>query len=64
MTGMMQAVPDDDPLMIAWVEYTATAEYANSRRWAMQPPHTDGAMWAAFEAGYRAAKKEPTHEGA
>lgn len=60
MTGMMQAVPDDDPLMIAWVAYTATPEYTNSRRWALQPPHTDGAMWAAFEAGYRAAKKEQT----
>ena len=52
-------VPVGGPLMRAWNAYNATAEYANSWKWAEKPEHRAGSMWAAFEAGYRAAGGDP-----
>ena len=66
------ALPPDHPLMVAWKAYTATADYANTLRWAQTPalrfdservngcyvldhPHTEGSLWGAFMAGYKAA---------
>jgi len=49
-------VPDDDPLMIAWTAYKHSNEFVNSRKWALFEQHVDGSMWAAFEAGFRAAQ--------
>jgi len=51
-------VPSDHPLMKAWEAYKATADYANTRKWALTiPSHTyiDGSLWAAFERGWRVA---------
>lgn len=54
MPTMMQ-VPADHPVMVAWREYQATDEYVNSRKWASDPEHIDGSLWAAFLMGYRTA---------
>ena len=48
------AVPPDHPLMIAWAAYTSTEEFANTERWAVNPHHRRGSLWAAFEAGFSA----------
>jgi hypothetical protein len=55
----MRPVPADDPLMIAWKAYEATDDYANTRRWVVEPHATDGSLWAAFEAGFRARPVAP-----
>lgn len=57
------AVPADHPLMMAWKAYQRTEEYANTHLWAIVPEHTEGALWAAFEQGFRAASQsqDPTH---
>jgi hypothetical protein len=41
--------------MVAWANYNATQEYENAKRWAARAEHFDGSLWAAFEAGFRAA---------
>lgn len=51
----MTPCPANDPLMVAWSEYKNSEEYANTKRWAAKPEHADGSLWAAFEAGFRAA---------
>lgn len=50
----MTAVPADDPLMVAWKAYEATADYRNTRTWALKPEHVDGSLWAAFMHGWQA----------
>lgn len=45
----------NDPLMIAWNNYKLTPEYQNSKKWATNPDHVDGSLWAVFEAGFKAA---------
>ena len=55
----MTPVAEDDPLMIAWRAYTATEQYANNLKWATNPivpAHVEGALWGAFEAGFRATQ--------
>ncbi len=50
------ALPADHVLMKAWAEYTGTDEARNSMAWAAKGgPNAHGSMWAAFEAGWRAA---------
>jgi hypothetical protein len=39
--------------MVAWNADKATAEYANTLRWAMHREHAEGSLWAAFSAGFR-----------
>jgi len=42
--------------MRAWTAYVATDEYANAAKWAKEgAAYTTGSLWAAFEAGFRAA---------
>lgn len=53
---VMQQVAKDAPLMIAWEAYKATEDYANTKRWATKPEHTEGSLWAAFMAGFNAPK--------
>lgn len=69
MSDAMQALPKDHPMMIAWEHYKATEDYANTKKWACAArvedhddlslvityPHTEGSLWGAFTAGYRAA---------
>jgi hypothetical protein len=45
----------DKVIRDAWAAYSATDEYANSRRWLAHDEHRDGSMWAAFLAGWQAA---------
>ena len=52
---IMTRCSKDNPLMIAWANYKATEEYTNTKHWAARPEHVDGSLWAAFEAGFRAA---------
>jgi hypothetical protein len=54
--GAMAPVPQDHPLMKAWEHYKATEDGSNTRHWACQgEKFVDGALWAAFDAGFRAA---------
>lgn len=48
-------VPKDDPLMKEWESYHQSNAFKNAKRWAVDPNHVDGSLWAAFEAGFRAA---------
>ena len=52
---VMSRVPDDHPLMIAYEAYRQSEDYRNSFKWAGNLEHRTGSMWAAFEAGFRAA---------
>lgn len=47
-------LPKDDPLMVAWEAHKATEQHATDVRWARVEAHTEGALWSAFEAGWRA----------
>lgn len=44
-------------MMQAWTQYSGGPEYENSARWAIQPEHTKGSMWAAFCAGWSAGTR-------
>lgn len=57
----MTICPATDPLMIAFSAWHESAEYANTRRWALKPDHVDGSLWAAFEAGFKAATERATN---
>jgi hypothetical protein len=62
MSSLMTPVPEGDPLRVAWDKYKATADYQNTRKWALDPDHVDGSLWAAFVAGWLARNekdKEP-----
>lgn len=58
MSTMMQCSPDD-PLMQAWESHKTTKDYANSKKWAVQPQHTEGSLWALFMAGWLAHAGKP-----
>jgi hypothetical protein len=60
--AVMQQVPGDDPLMVAWNRYKETEAFANTKRWSTVPQHVDGTLWAAFVAGFRAAQPVPIGE--
>jgi hypothetical protein len=45
----------DEPVMIAWNAYRVTEDYANTKRWATDPRHCDGSLWAAFDRGFNTA---------
>lgn len=47
-----QQIPSDHPLMRAWEDYKKMPDYANALQWALQPEHTQGALWGAFSRGY------------
>ena len=51
----MSPIPADHPLMKSWETYKQTEDYRNSFKWAADLEHRTGSMWAAFEAGFRAA---------
>lgn len=56
-------VPADHPLMTAWNAYKASEGYANTLRWAKEPAHTEGSLWAAFSAGFDAlSRPQPVAE--
>ncbi len=66
---VMQQLPEDHPLMIAWEEHKKSDAFTNSDRWArfvgfhdiedgrtvIDHPHLDGSLWAMFSAGWDAA---------
>lgn len=56
----MQALPKDDPRIVAWQAYRLTEDYENTRRWALQEAHVDGSLWAAFIVGYTATRTSDT----
>src|SRR5215813_4795445 len=51
----MTPVRDDDPRMKAWKVYSASDEYANTKKWALHAEHVEGSLWAAFIEGFAAA---------
>lgn len=48
-----RAVGTDEPVMVAWVAFRATPEYANTLAWAGKA--NEGNLWACFLAGFTAA---------
>jgi hypothetical protein len=57
MSEVMRAVAADEPVMIAWTAYKATAEFASTWNWAAHDKHREGSLWAAFEQGFSAATR-------
>lgn len=55
----MAPVNPESPLMQAWKRYTATPEFANTLRWATDPEHAEGSLWAAFSAGFAPTPATP-----
>ena len=55
--AVMAAVPADDPLMVAWESYQETEDFKNTKRWAKNPEHLQGSLWAAFMSGFRAGNE-------
>jgi len=45
----------DEPVKLAWCAYAATDDFENACRQASYPGHSRRALWAAFEAGFRAS---------
>lgn len=65
----MTKVPDDHPLMVAWNAYRASDEGVNSDKWARTAPdeglpYLEGALWAAFMAGFKTATERSVKESA
>lgn len=58
---MAETTPLDknDPRLVSWQAYKALPSYASTRRWALDPHHVDGSLWAAFYAGWEAAAPSP-----
>lgn len=52
MSNAMSPLPEDHPLIQAFDKYKNTPEYSNTRRWATNPKHTEGSLWAAFIEGW------------
>jgi hypothetical protein len=57
-----RAMPAESPvspsatLMIAWLRYAASTEFANAKRWAVAGgKYAHSSLWAAFEQGFLAA---------
>lgn len=65
-------LPDDDPRIIEWNAWKQTGDFANALHWAqrtvisnceaddqlkIEHPYTEGSMWGAFAAGFRAAQQ-------
>lgn len=50
--NVMQRIPDDHPLMVAWNEFKASDDYEKTKQWATAPAHTEGSLWAVFMAGW------------
>ena len=56
-TQSMCAVSADAPLMRAWRSWLKTADYSIAHDCAVDPQHTDGALWEAFSKGFRAGQR-------
>lgn len=54
MSAASTPIPIDHPLFLAWVDYKASEDFENSAKWALDPQHTEGSMWAAFMNGWQA----------
>lgn len=53
-------VPMDHSVMKAWTAYKQTLDYENTKRWAIDPKHVEGSLWAAFARGFGAAIAKPS----
>lgn len=66
--AIQEPVSEDDPRMIAWESYKKTADFTNSRRWAItskqtvEYPNLDGSLWAVFIEGFQAGQDAYTRE--
>lgn len=56
---LMTAIPDDDPMMLAWKRYTESPEFANSFVHAAKEEHREGSLWGAFQMGWHHREKGP-----
>lgn len=71
MSTNQVALDKNHPFMVAWKEYTASPEFANSMKWAlsqkyddgreisaeMHNSHVEGALWLAFTKGFELAER-------
>ena len=65
MNDTMTPMSADDPRMIAWTAYQCTVEYKGTLKWALdtnapgdrRQRYVDGALWAAFVAGFDASQE-------
>lgn len=55
MSQAMRPVGKTEPVMVAWEAFKTSDGYANIRRWATNPEHTEGSLWGAFSEGFRIA---------
>lgn len=53
--SVTKQIAEDHPLKKAWDAYRQTDDFANSRKWANQPEHVDGSLWAMFMTGWMMA---------
>ena len=58
----MVHVDRESPLWKAWLQYKEEDSFENTRRWARDPNHTEGSLWAAFHAGWIAGCKRRYEE--
>lgn len=58
MGEAMQALPHDDPLMLAWENWKITPEFSNAKDWIIRGrDHIDGSVWRAFMEGWAAHRR-------
>ena len=50
--------PEGHPIQGAWEDFVKTEEYETAREFTQDVHFIDGALWFAFEAGYRAGKSD------
>jgi hypothetical protein len=53
--GAMAEMPLTHPLRAAWEQYKLTDEFNNTRKWAAEPMHLEGSLWAVWLAAFTAA---------
>ncbi len=54
-----QQLPDGHPLVEAFALWKVSGDdysYENAKRWALVEQHTEGALWTAFSAGWKACE--------
>ena len=58
MSEAMQALPHDDPMLLAWENWQTTPEFSNAKDWIVRGRnHIDGAIWRAFMEGWLAHRR-------
>jgi hypothetical protein len=54
---MNVSLPVDSPVRKAWERYQRSESWTNTRKWANDPEHVHGSLWASFLAGFNAGSQ-------